>query len=63
MEIGLTRGLAQSMDYDKQIADERYYQQNMKRAQQESAAKLAAFEADNEVMNASNSFDNPSAKA
>jgi len=57
MEIGLAKGLAQSMDYDKRIADERYYQQQMKRAQVESIAKLNAFEADNEYMNASNSYD------
>jgi len=57
MEIGLATGLAQSMDYQNRIADERYYQQQMKRAQAESIAKLDAFEADNEYMNASNSYD------
>lgn len=57
MEVGLAKGLAQSMDYDKRIADERYYQQQMKRAQAESIAKLDAFDSDNEYMNASNSYD------
>jgi hypothetical protein len=57
MEVGLAHGLAQSMQYDQRIADERYYQQQMKRAQAESIAKLDAFEKDNEYMNASNSYD------
>jgi len=57
MDFGITRGLAQSMDYDKRIQDERFYDQQLKRAQQENIAKLTAFEGDNEVMNASNSFD------
>ncbi len=57
IEIGLAKGLAQSMEYSNRIADERYYQQQMKRAQAESIAKLDAFEADNEYMNAANSYD------
>jgi hypothetical protein len=57
MEVGLAHGLAQSMQYDQRIADERYYQQQMKRAQAESIAKLDAFDSDNEYMNASNSYD------
>lgn len=57
MDFGITRGLAQSMDYDKRIQEENYYDQQLKRAQQENIAKLSAFETDNEYMNAANSFD------
>ncbi len=57
MDFGIAKGLAQDLQYSARIADERYYDQQLKRAQQENIAKLTAFEGDNEVMNASNSFD------
>lgn len=57
MEIGLATGLAQSMDYSNRIADARYQDQQMKRAQAENTAELKAFEDDLEYMNAANSYD------
>lgn len=57
MDWGIAKGLAQSMDYDKRIQEERYHNQQMKQAQAESQAKLKAFEDDNQYMNAANSFD------
>lgn len=57
MEIGIAHGLAQSMDYDKRIADARYQDQQLKRAQAENQAELKAFEDDMDYMNAANSFD------
>ena len=57
MEIGLASGLAQKIDYSGLINDERIHQQRMKQAQAESQAKLAAYENDNQYMNAANSFD------
>lgn len=59
IEVGLAKGLAQSVNYDQRINDERYYQQQMDRAKAENIASLKAFENDNEYMNASNSYDNP----
>jgi len=58
MEIGLASGLAQKIDYSGLINDERINQQQIKRAKEESQAKLKAFEDDNQFMNAANSFDN-----
>lgn len=57
MEIGLARGLAQSMKYDQRMADERYYQQQMDRAKEENKAALKAFEDDTDYLNAANSYD------
>tara|TARA_R110000822_G_scaffold305127_1_gene430662 strand:+ start:5765 stop:7201 length:1437 start_codon:yes stop_codon:yes gene_type:complete len=57
MEIGIATGLAQSMDYNNRIADARYQDQQMKRAQAENTAELKAFEDDLDYMNAANSYD------
>jgi hypothetical protein len=57
MEFGEASGLAVSADYDKRIADQRYYDQQFKRARAENMAELKAFEDDLDYMNASNSFD------
>lgn len=57
LEYGMARGLAVDLQYGQRIADERYYDQQLKRAQAENIAKLDAFEADNEYMNAANSYD------
>lgn len=59
MEVGMAKGLAQSMDYQNRINDERYFDQQLKRAQAENKATLDAFEKDNEYMNAANSYDRP----
>jgi hypothetical protein len=63
MEIGLTTGLAQSMQYDQRIADARYQNDQFKRAQAENQASLKAFEDDMDYMNAANSFDHDLIKA
>jgi hypothetical protein len=63
MEIGLTTGLAQSMQYDQRIADARYQNEQFKRAQAENQASLKAFEDDMDYMNAANSFDHDLIKA
>jgi hypothetical protein len=57
MEIGIATGLAQSMDYNNRIADARFQDQQMKRAQAENTAELKAFEDDLDYMNAANSYD------
>lgn len=57
MEWGIAHGLSQDFSYNQRIADERYHQIQMQRAQAESQAKLKAFEDDNDYMNAANSFD------
>jgi len=59
MEVGIAKGLAQSLNYDQRVNDERYYQTQMDRAKAENIASLKAFEDDNEYMNASNSYDRP----
>lgn len=57
MEWGLAKGLAADLQYDKRIADARYQDLQMKRAQAENMAELKAFEDDMDYMNAANSFD------
>lgn len=57
MEWGTAKGLAVDLQYNQRIADERFYEQQMKRAQAENQAELTAFENDNDYLNASNSFD------
>lgn len=57
IDVGIAKGLAQSFDYDKRIAEERFYDQQLKRAQQDNLAELKAFEDDMDYMNAANSFD------
>jgi hypothetical protein len=57
MEFGIARGLAADLQYQNRINDERLHNQAMKQASAESQAKLAAFEDDNQYMNAANSFD------
>jgi len=57
MEIGVTKGLAQSLQYDQRIADARWQDQQLKRAQAENQAELKMFEDDMDYMNAANSFD------
>lgn len=57
MEIGLTKGLAVNLQYDQRIADARWQDQQLKRAQAENQAELKMFEDDMDYMNAANSFD------
>jgi hypothetical protein len=57
-DIGVLKGLAQSMQYDQRIQDERFYDQQFKRAQAQNQAELEAFETDLDYMNAANSYDN-----
>jgi hypothetical protein len=57
IDFGTAKGLAQSMDYNNRIADARYQDQQMKRAQAENTAELKAFEDDLDYMNAANSYD------
>lgn len=57
MEWGTAKGLAVDLGYDQRIADARYQDQQMKRAQAENMAELKAFEDDLDYMNAANSYD------
>jgi hypothetical protein len=57
MEWGTAKGIAVDLGYDQRIADARYQDQQMKRAQAENTAELKAFEDDLEYMNAANSYD------
>ena len=57
MEWGTAKGLAVDLGYDQRIADARFQDQQMKRAQAENTAELKAFEDDLEYMNAANSYD------
>ena len=57
MEWGTAKGLAVDLGYDQRIADARYQDQQMKRAQAENTAELKAFEDDLDYMNAANSYD------
>lgn len=57
MEVGLAKGLAQSMQYDQRMQDERWYEEQMQRAKDRNLAELNAFEKDLEYMNAANSYD------
>lgn len=57
IEYGLASGLAQSMDYNSRINDERFFAQQLERAKAQNAAKIQAFEDDLNYMNAANSYD------
>jgi hypothetical protein len=63
MEYGTATGLAQDFGYNQRINDQRFYDQQMKRAQAENEASLKAFEDDTDYMNAANSFDHNLIKA
>lgn len=63
MEVGLAKGLAQSMQYDQRMQDERWYEEQMQRAKDRNLAELNAFEKDLEYMNAANSYDRGLIKA
>ena len=63
IDVGTATGLAQSFQYDQRINDQRFYDQQMKRAQAENEASLKAFEDDTDYMNAANSFDHNLIKA
>jgi len=63
MEWGTSKGLAVDLGYDQRIADARYQDQQMKRAQAENQAELKAFEDDLDYMNAANSYDHNLIKA
>lgn len=58
MEWGLTKGLAQDLQFDKKIDDLRYNEEMTKRIQAENAAKTALFTQDLDFNNAANPFDN-----
>ncbi len=57
MEWGTAKGLAVDLQYNQRIADQRFYDQQFKRAQAENLAELKAFEDDTDYMNAANSYD------
>lgn len=59
IETGLARGLAQDLQYSARIADQRYYDQQFKRAQAQNLAEMEAFENDLDYQNAANTYDRP----
>jgi len=63
MDWGTAKGLAVDLQYNQRIADQRFYDQQFKRAQAENLAELKAFEDDTDYMNAANSFDHNLIKA